>query len=63
MANLKDNAHLLLLAVGVVAVWRGVWGLLDLYLTPEQPALSFVLSILIGVAILLFNDRRLNELP
>ena len=34
MKNIKNNFKLLLLAIGVVAVWRGAWGLMDLYLFP-----------------------------
>jgi len=59
---MRSNFSLLLLAIGIVAVWRGVWGLMDIYLFPENPTVSFVISIAIGLFILYFNDRRLNEL-
>ena len=62
MKNTKSNFKLLVLAIGVVAIWRGVWGLMDLYLFPNNPALSFIISIAIGLFILYFNDRKLNEL-
>lgn len=62
MKNTKSNFKLLLLAIGVVAVWRGVWGLMDIYLFPDNPILSFIISIIIGLFILYFNDRKLNEL-
>ena len=62
MQNLKKNFTIFVLAVGIVLVWRGVWGLLDLYLFPGNEALSFTVSIIAGIVILYFNDGKLNEL-
>jgi hypothetical protein len=62
MKNIKNNFKIFLLAVAIVAVWRGVWGLMDIYLFPNNRLLSFISSIIIGVFVLYFNDRRLNEL-
>ena len=62
MKNLKKNFKLFTLAIGVVFVWRGVWGLSDLYLFPENQVLSFTISIIMGVIILYLNDGKLNEL-
>lgn len=52
----------LFVLVGVVFVWRGVWHLIDTFLFPGDPALSAVLSILIGVAILYLPDNDIKEL-
>jgi len=62
MRNIKSNLKLLVLAIAIVAVWRGVWGLMDLYLFPENEMFSFISSIIIGVLILYFHDHKLNEL-
>ncbi len=62
MKNIKNNFKLLLLAIAIVAVWRGVWGLMDIYLLPNNPIWSFLVSIIVGLIILYFNDRKLNEL-
>ena len=62
MKNIKTNLQLIMLAVGVVAVWRGVWGFLDLYLFPNDQILSFSISIIVGLAILYFQDQKVNEL-
>jgi len=62
---LKKNFKYLLTAVGIVLVWRGVWGLADLYLMPSFPIGSFGVSILIGIFILLFvnyRDRDIREI-
>ena len=62
MKNIKTNLQLVVLAVGVVAVWRGVWGFLDLYLFPNNQIMSFSISIIIGLAILYFQDHKVDEL-
>jgi hypothetical protein len=41
-----------LIGAAVISFWRGVWGLMDIYLFPNNPAVSFVISLLMGVAIL-----------
>ena len=53
---------ILVAATAVVMFWRGVWGLLDVYLFPENQAVSFIVSIIIGIALMLLNDFKLNEL-
>lgn len=62
MKNFKKNLSLLYLAIGVVLVWRGVWGLADMYLFPSNPAMSFLVSIGVGILILWAKDHKLNEL-
>jgi len=52
----------LITAIGVVMVWRGVWFLLDLYLFPNQPTLSGLTSLVIGLAILYLPNGRINNL-
>lgn len=47
-------------ATAVVLFWRGAWGLMDIYLFPEHPPLSFVCSLLIGLAIL-YATRYLEK--
>lgn len=60
----KDRHWLYLLSAGIalVVLWRGVWGLLDLYLFPDDPLLSYLTSFVVGLALLYFNDRSLDEL-
>jgi hypothetical protein len=62
MKHVRYHLKFLALAAGVVLVWRGIWGFADMYLVPAHPQLSFILSIGLGVAILYFTDRKLNEL-
>lgn len=37
--------------------WRGIWGLFDVFLFPENRTLSYLLSILLGVGGFLVIDR------
>lgn len=51
-----------LTAAAVVFFWRGIWGLTDLYLFPENSALSYLVSVFLGLVILYLDDKRLSEI-
>jgi len=42
----------LIIVSGMICMWRGIWGLLDLYLVSDMPGLSFALSLLVGIIII-----------
>ena len=46
----------------VISFWRGVWGLLDLYLFPGDLELSFWSSIVIGLSVLVATHYVTREL-
>ena len=50
----------LLIGVGIIAAWRGAWGLLDLYLFPGNELLSFGTSFVVGVFIIYTTHQRLS---
>lgn len=52
----------LLIVIGVVLVWRGIWHLADRFLFPDYPLLSEALSILIGLFLLYLPDKDLSHL-
>ncbi|OGH16511.1 MAG: hypothetical protein A3C30_04975 [Candidatus Levybacteria bacterium RIFCSPHIGHO2_02_FULL_40_18] len=58
--------HKLIMAIGigiaVVSFWRGAWGLMDIYLFPENPTLSFSASFIIGFVILYITHYIVREL-
>lgn len=58
----KIILNIVIIAVAIVCVWRGVWGLLDIYLFPDALVLSFVVSICIGVGILFLLGPRVFRL-
>ncbi len=55
----KKFSFSLLLAIGFVAVWRGIWYLFDIYLLPNSQVWSAVLSVLIGVTMFALAHRKL----
>ena len=42
-----------IVVLGVVSLWRGAWGLMDLHLFPKNSSLSYIVSLIIGLIILL----------
>ena len=58
----KTFLRRLSIAIAVVMIWRGTWDLLDAYLFPENPLLSDLLSIAIGLLILYLPDKNIKEL-
>lgn len=52
----------LIIAIALIMFWRGVWGLLDVYLLPEAPGMSFLLSGVIGLVILLGCDVLMKSM-
>jgi hypothetical protein len=47
----------LVIVIGVVLVWRGVWNIAETYLLPNYPTISSIISIAIGVLILYLPDE------
>ncbi len=58
----KHFVTILVTAAAVVFFWRGVWGILDHFLFPENPMLSYMSSIFIGLFILWLDDKEISEL-
>jgi len=48
--------------VAVILIWRGVWSLFDAYFFPENPILSNIIGVAIGLILLLVDDFALKEL-
>ena len=56
------NIHAIIVGFAIIMFWRGLWGLMDRYLFPDNPDLSFLTSIFLGLLILLVVDLSLEEL-
>jgi len=52
---IRDIVRPLVVLVGAVMLWRGTWGLLNIYMFPESPELSALLSFVIGLVILVMS--------
>ena len=62
MGPAKQNFFAVLIAFAVVAFWRGAWGLLDVYLIPDDYVLSSWISLCVSLIILLITHYATKEL-
>ena len=57
--KLKGKNKLLftiIIAFAIISFWRGAWGLLDYLVFPNNELVSYTISILIGISLLLMTD-------
>jgi hypothetical protein len=47
----------IIIGFAVIAYWRGIWDLLDLYLFPNDRVVSYTISVIVGLLILLFTKH------
>lgn len=52
----------ILIAFAVVSFWRGVWGLMDEYLFPNNHQMSLWISLVLGIFILIITNYATKEL-
>jgi hypothetical protein len=60
--NLKRDHQLiasLIIAVALISIWRGLWGLFDYYIFPENFVLSSITTLLVGIFILAVTHHKL----
>jgi hypothetical protein len=65
LAELKatyPNVNLVIIISAIIMLWRGVWGLLDTYLFPGSPVLSYLVSLALGALVLYLDDFDLDYL-
>lgn len=55
-------ATALLIGTAVVLFWRGMWGLLDHVIFPNNPLLSYLFSLCVGLYILYRSHMLIKEL-
>lgn len=60
--NRDSNLNILIECIAIVMIWRGVWDFLDIYLFPDDPFMSNLISIALWIIILLVDDGKLWEL-
>ena len=54
--------NLIFQSIAVVLVWRGVWGLMDLYFFPHHPLIAYTISCLAGVILLYIGREKYRSL-
>ena len=58
----KKRIKAIYIAAGLIAFWRGVWGLLDMYLFPDNLTASYSISVIVGILILVSTHHAIGEL-
>jgi MFS superfamily sulfate permease-like transporter len=58
----KSNWNIFLIFLAIVMVWRWIQDLLTILLFPNHPIISCIICITIGMAILLIDDWKIDEL-
>ncbi len=62
LKQLHPTLNAVIIVIGIIMFWRGVWGLIDLYLFPDSPFFSHLLSILLGIFILYLDGFSIKDL-
>lgn len=57
----RKRLSALVVAAGVVALWRGLWVLMDLHLLPDHPTGSAFASLGIGLILLLATEQLVKQ--
>ena len=60
--NYKSNRNIFLIFLAIIMIWRWIQDLLTLCIFPNQPIISCLICIAIGVIILLIDDGKIDEL-
>ena len=64
MGRMKSRHQIgfaLLVAFAVISLWRGIWGLMDIYLFPSNYEASLWASVVIGFIILVLTHHFTKE--
>lgn len=57
-----NTKQVLVAIVAVVCIWRGIWLLLDVYLVPDAPEISAIISIAVGIGLILLLGKKFHFL-
>jgi len=61
---LKRRSHLgtILELLGAIAIWWGIWGIMDLFVFPQNEFWSYLISIFLGFLIIFIVGGELDEI-
>jgi len=60
--NRRKNLRVIIDLLGAIAVWWGLWGILDLFIFPENRLISYIACIVLGFLLLLIDGNGLDDL-
>ncbi|MBT4258159.1 hypothetical protein HOD88_03190 [archaeon] len=58
----RNIFYALIIGIAVVSFWRGVWGIMDVLIYPNNYLISSLISFFIGIIILFFTKHLIKEL-
>jgi len=61
--DIKDILPIIIATIAIVGFWRGFWGLMDIYLFPQNKILSLTSSIILGLIIVISIAFYKREKP
>ena len=65
LKQLKSHHNIIfaiIIGFAIISFWRGIWGLLDIYLFPNNLVLSLWASVIIGIMILIITKYAIKGL-
>ncbi len=61
-SRIKKLSFAVIIAFAVISFWRGIWGLMDVYLYPDDYTKSLWISLIVGFLILVWTHQAIKEL-
>jgi hypothetical protein len=58
----RDRLSIILELLAAVAIWWGIWGILDLFVFPQNEFWSYLISIVLGFLIIFIVGGELDEI-
>jgi hypothetical protein len=62
LSGVEKFIRILIAASGIILIWRGIWGVADVLLLPDNYLLSSTVSIIIGIILLALTHTRIRDL-
>ncbi len=58
----RSQLGMLIELLGAIAIWWGIWGIMDLFVFPNNELWSYLLSIILGFLIIFIVGGELDDL-
>lgn len=59
---LYPTGNVVVIIFSIILIWRGVWGLMDIFFFPGWPIFSHAACFAIGVLVLYLDDFKIDNL-
>jgi len=58
----RSQLSVLIELLGAIAIWWGIWGIMDLFVFPNNELWSYLISIILGFLIIFIVGGELDDL-